>query len=391
MIDRVTLRLEGLMLERFIDRALAEGVRFERVRHEGRRRLLLCTNPFGARKTLALAEQFGLNCGIVRESGPHAIARRLARRWTLIVAALVCATFLALFLSRIWIIDVSIAGEGPVGDTISCALRALGVVPGAARNTVDPEALELTLAAACDGFSYVGVRLQGVRLLVEAAPEVEAPEIYDPDTVRDLVAAADGIVLSVDARAGKASVAAGETVRRGQVLIRGEERQTREEMRGVQSLGEVIARTRYTGTAEAPLEEIRRVYTGRTSTSAVLRLLDWRLPLTEGEVLSPAEVFNEVLPVGGLFLPLVIERTTCRAYREERVPVDDAALRRKLAERAFATAEAEMLACTDPAAEIADRWIDYSVTAGSELLARAVLEVHQNIAVRRDALYQGGK
>ena len=63
------------------------------------------------------------------------------------------------------------------------------------------------------------------------------------ETARDLVAACDGVIVSVNAQSGEAAVEAGDTVRKGDVLIRGEERAGAEETRGISARGEVVART----------------------------------------------------------------------------------------------------------------------------------------------------
>ena len=109
----------------------------------------------------------------------------------------------------------------------------------------------------------MGAHLRGVRLLVEAVPEVSAPAVYDVDAARDLVSDRDGIVLSAEARSGALCVQPGDAVRRGQLLIRGEEQATKEETRPIAALGEVIVRAWFTGEAALPLARRRSRYTGR--------------------------------------------------------------------------------------------------------------------------------
>ena len=48
-------------------------------------------------------------------------------------------------------------------------LTQMDVHPGMAAADVDVEGIELSLSAASEEFSFVGARIQGVRLLVEVA------------------------------------------------------------------------------------------------------------------------------------------------------------------------------------------------------------------------------
>ena len=245
------------------------------------------------------------------------------------------------------------------------------------------------LAAAASEYSFVGVRLEGVRLLIEAAPAVPEPELYALSNARDLVAGCDGVVISVNVQSGAACVKPGDTVMRGQPLIRGEERVTKEKTRSIAALGEVVARTWVVGEASAPLGRTESVRTGRSSVSAGLRLLSFAWPLREGETYSSQEEEIEILPIGGLFLPLEIHRTTAVETAEHTIEADESALRRALA--VLAWSEANLRWTQDcPEGTPTDRWLEYTRDAQGNLRARAVCELNSNIAVTRDALYQQG-
>ena len=382
----IRLRVDGLMLEKLLSLALKEGAEFRTVRREGRRCLILETDARGAKILLKLAQRFSIPCEILEKRGLNAAAQWLKRRWTLFLGILLGAVLLALFASRVWFIDVEWKSERPVTHAeseILDMLAELGVHPGMSRQEVQTDLLAMELEAASEDFSFAGVRLQGVRLLVEVAPAVEAPEVFDLDSARDLVATADGIVLSVNALSGKACVEPGDVVRRGDVLIRGEERISSETTREVAALGEVLARTWVVTEATGSTSSLERRYTSRESTSSKLELLGWEWPLWEGEHFSLQESTVEELPVGGLFLPLRILRTTEREYVDTRVPVDEEALKTALAGRAEAMADAEIAALGEDVRQIVDKWIDYSMIEEDRLRARCVIEVQRNIAGTR--------
>lgn len=127
-------------------------------------------------------------------------------------------------------IEIQPVGGAAIDEgALRARLAEIGIHAGVARGSVDPELLALEMRALSPEYSFIGVRLQGVRLLLEASKENAAPETFDIDDPRDLVASCAGVVVSVNVRAGEACVKAGDTVVKGQTLIRGAERIGKEE------------------------------------------------------------------------------------------------------------------------------------------------------------------
>ena len=389
----IRLRVEGLMLERLLERAMERGATFRRVERDGERALTLDTGERGARIVRELCARHSLRLEETRVSGLSALKRFCLRRWTLLPGVLLCAALLCLYLQRVWMVDVAFVGERPAGFSeadVRAMLAEMGARPGMLARDVDTDEIELALSARSEDFSFVGARVQGVRLLVEVAPSLEEPEVYVLDEARDLVAACDGVIVSVNAQSGEAAVEAGDTVRKGDVLIRGEERASAEETRGIAARGEVVARTWAEVEADVSLVRLERVYTGQTRTNSLLRLLSWQLPLSPAEPFASCETTVERLPVGGLFLPLMIERTTYAECEVRGVDQDVEALKTALSEHLFTLLEANIAAQGANSLQIVDKWIDYSMIEEGSLRARAVLEVHRDIATTRDALAREG-
>ena len=280
MRGEITVRVRCLMPEKLIDRATVQGAHFDEVRLVGENTLVVCCGAASARQLLALCRRFGLDAAVTGRRGGSALRRFIERRATLAAGIAVAVALCTLFLTRLWIVDIAFTGErASLGDTaaLSQSLDALGIHPGMARD-IDTGLIAQQLLATNRRYSYVGARLQGVRLLVEAVPEVPAPALYDVDAARDLVCARDGIVVSAIVRSGALCVKPGDAVRRGQVLIRGEEQATQEETRPIAALGEVVVRSWFTGEARLPLTQASTVDTGQRSTGAKLTVLGLEWP-----------------------------------------------------------------------------------------------------------------
>ena len=386
----IRLRIEGSLLERLIQRALREGACFARVRRTAPRVILVDADERSAEILTRLCERFWLDCRVLRRGGGAALMDTIRRRWTIAPGLLLCALVCALFLSRIWLVDVAFTGpSAELGDAraIRQCLEDNGVRVGMATSNLDASLLQTELLAEAGDYSFVGVRRQGIRLLVEASPEVPAPDLYALGYARDLVAARDGVVESVTVHSGQACVQPGDTVRAGQVLIRGEEDLTREETTPVGALGEVIARCWDEGSAEGELSRTALRRTGAAEMESTLSLLGFSLPLTDCAGFPSEDVELEILPVGGLFLPLEVRRSVHWETAPVREETDAARLEAALT--ALAQAEARSRLARDGVGWRNEAvWTDVN-REGNTLRVRAVYEIYTDIAVTRDELWEG--
>lgn len=385
MIDRITLELEGLMLERLLCKALAEGAQFAHVARLTRRRIVVTCAPRSARILRGLAEKFHIDCRVTRMGGVSALVARAKARITVVAAFGVALILSALYLSRVWIVDVRLirGAEAPTG--VEDALADSGVAVGASVMDIDTELAALRLNA-LEGCAHASVEREGVVVVAEIACEEPSPGLYDISYARDLVALCDGVIASVNVKSGTAMVKPGDTVRRGQVLIAGEERVTQEETVSVGALGSVTARIWQEGEAQDTIYANEKRFTGRESVSIQLSIPWYSIPMESGEEFTryDTEISHEY--IGGLFVPMYIEREVRREYELIPVERDQQALRAALEAQALAAALAAAEENAPENAEIIDKWTDFSMIESDILHARAVIELEAEIAVTRGYL-----
>ena len=387
MADRVRLRLTGRMTERLIERARAQGAAFERIERQDARCLRLETSTEGARQVCALAEQYGLSAEILSRSGWRSALAKIRARWTLAVSAVLAAACVYLFTARVWLIDVRPLGARLPPDEEARILETvneLGAYVSAKSGDIDAVFISNVLLSRFDVLSYAGVKKRGVTLTVEYRLAHEAPDVYDASDARSLYALRDAVVLSVEPLAGRACVKPGDTVRAGQTLIRGEERVSIEQTRRIRAAGAVIGRVWLTNAKSAPLAETVVRRTGRVESRSALRLFSWTLDLKRAADFPTQEEETQLLPVGGLYLPLMIERHICYETESRRVEVDRAALERTLTEAALAGARRLL----PEGARERSFWTNVTASDG-EMRAEAVVEAEMNIAADAQALRRG--
>ena len=391
MTGQVHITARCLLPEKLIQRALDAGIRFIAVT-PGDRCLHVVLRPRDEGPFIALCRRFSIPAKVTARRGGSAAARWLRRRWTVLVGLVAGLAACGLMLSRLWVVDIAFTGDAAAsGD--AAALRAIlnemDIRPGISRD-IDTAALSGELLTRCESLSYVGARVEGVRLTIEAAPEVGAPEVYDLEVPRNLYADRSGIVVWVDPEAGTPCVKPGDAVRRGQLLILGEERVAREATRPIAALGRVMVRAWVEGSAEGRTTEVRAHFTGRQSASAALATPWLEIPLSEGERFEREARYTERMPIGGLYVPLSLNRVTRREVRLIPQEGDRALLTRRLAALALADARAALALDGPDQYEITRCWVRFTRPDEDTLRACAVCEILTDAATPGEAPPQGG-
>jgi len=354
----VILRLRGQRLEAFLNEA-SRAVPFFGLKRYGPslavgrvlQHHLRLLRPIARRRQVQvrLLERVGL---------PFLLAR--ARRHPFFWAGLGLSLLLTLwFSSYIWVVEV-VGTQRVRAEEIQAEAARLGLHPGAMRRELDLRRVEDGLLLAHPWLTWADVQVEGVRAQIRVA-ERNAPPL-GADTPGDLVARRDGVVVQAVAFQGQLEVAPGETVARGQVLIRGLlageslEHQSRLRLGQspvVRAEGVVRARVGYDSQVELPLVEVVEEVVGPRRRSYGLEVAGRSLMI--GPKPEPARVVSWRMPIqiGPFRLPVTLKL-------DERWPTVERRVERTLAQ-AWAEAEAR-----------ARKVIDERVGEGATILEETV-------------------
>lgn len=365
--------LTGLNLERFMNTLQKEGVPLLSARRADRRTLECACYLRDLPRVRQLAGEKGWRVTRERPAQLAAVLGALRRRpGALLGAALALAA--ALVLSQfVWRVEIN--GAGPYLADITAYLTEAGYVPGARRDALDATALERSLTLRYPEVAWFHAYVSNVTLVVDVTRGVPMPDLPSARP-GDVVALRDGIVDSVRVYAGTAAVEAGDAVRAGQVLIRGEERGADGAVVPVAARGAVIARCWLTHTVEMSLLEIRSEETGR---EAVVQEIEtpWFAWPTEPDTpdFLASNAYITQTPVAGCFFPVWRKTTVLREVSLEYARRPEAEVRAEAGDAAL-----ERLKTLLYGYEIIDKWVDYCMIEDDTLAATATAEWLMDIA-----------
>jgi len=287
----VRIKITGVFPEKFINLCLSEGILLWGIKKEGEEIYANVRLPdFFAIRKPALKSRVKVRVLGVR--GLPFTLKRVKRRRMLIAGAVLFLVLLQILTSYIWFVDV--AGVKNVsGDRIKSIAAAHGLHPGAVKSGIKAKEIENSITLAMPEVAWVGVRLTGTRAIVEIV-EKTMPRTEDKSPA-DVVALKDGIITEIIALSGQPMVKKGDTVKRGDVLIKGIVPPPSEENAEIKmpvsppteprirANGIVKARVWYEGYGEAGLvrEEYHR--TGNRKMSVSLKIGNTVLDLKKAE------------------------------------------------------------------------------------------------------------
>ncbi|MFR5854795.1 MAG: sporulation protein YqfD [Lachnospiraceae bacterium] len=169
------------------------------------------------------------------------------------------------------------------------------------RAGLDAAAWEEKLSWRYPETAWFHVYAAGMTLRVECTQGHPMPEL-DSGQPGDLVASRDGVVETIEVFAGTAAVRPGAVVRKGQVLIRGQERGRDETFNAVQARGSVTARCWRTVRVRVPLNQVKSWETGRETVVTQLCTPWFQFPAeTEKPEYLAMNLYESVQPVAGVF------------------------------------------------------------------------------------------
>ena len=357
----------GLNLERFINAMQKADIPLLHLYRQDRRTLKCECHSCDLPAVSALADEKGWRIQNIVPCGVSALCAGIKKRPGIpigIVLALIAAIALSQF---VWRIEV--CNAGPYKAEILTYLQESGYGPGVHRMNVDARKLEQTLLYRYPEITWFHVYVSNITLVVEVTHGVSMPDLPSSQPC-DIIASRDGVIDSIRVFAGTAMVKSGDTVQKGQVLIRGEERGSDGELLPVHAEGAVTARCWQTQTVKLPLLEIHSMETGREQQQTRIYTPWFSFPEKwESPPFLAYNTYVEETPVAGVFFPVTYQRMVQREVAMEYAKRNEDEVRKEAFEAAF-----RQLKETLYGYEIIDKWADYCMIEDESLSASVTAE-----------------
>ena len=270
----VRFSLKGGFPERLISLASREGIKVRDI-HKTNEGISAYASASDYKRLRRHARNCGCRMRVERKYGLPFFFQRNRKRKGLLLGAVAALILLILFSHSVWVIEIN--GNTKLSDgEILYALRQNGLYPGAPKNKVDIISVEQNTLLELPSLSWLAVSLKGSKAYVEVSDLTPPPEIIPLSAPCNIVASDAGTVLRISAFHGMATVSAGDSVAKGDLLVSG----VTENGNGIHAIAEVIARVPIKIEVFVPFSSTVKEYTGKSVKKTTLHLLNLNIPLS---------------------------------------------------------------------------------------------------------------
>lgn len=310
----------------------------------------------------------GLSLCCLQEGGLPQLLHRYRRRWGLVLGLIFFVGIVWLSGRYIWTIEVTGTDRYHPSDVLE-ELAAQGFGVGSYIPSVDIRKLQNRVLISSDRFAWISINLFGTTAQVEVVEFAERQVPRREIAPANLVAAADGQIIRLELRAGWPSVAVGDVVRAGELLVSGLGETKDARTLTARAEGKVYAQVVHEISVEIPLDYEAKRYTGEKNREKSIIFFGKEINLfTKTGILSGScdTIENERILsfFGQVSVPVSFITTTRLAYVTESA--------RRTEDEAIALAELELRQQTD------------ALCAGAELVQRNLRTTVTDTAVRLD-------
>jgi similar to stage IV sporulation protein len=276
----VKIKLEGLKLLQFINDAAEQGIILKNTERHAYCRITATVSFADYKRLCRLSRNRPLRVAAVFEGGLPHLGGLALKRLVFTVGLVACIAALAV--TNLFVLEVRVNGctSPELRDKVYQITSAGGVKPGIAKSELDLHACEQSLMLKLPEISFAAIRVSGVVASVNIVEAVKPPQLIDKNTPCNIVASCDAVVRKLVVYNGQPQVAVDDVVRRGQVLVAGQETLL-EGTRQVHARADVFASTWVEGKGSALLFSEKVERTGEACERRRLECAGYIIPIGE--------------------------------------------------------------------------------------------------------------
>lgn len=257
------ISVEGLSLEKFLNLCSQKGLYIWNVRRSNYAKLTAFIGAGDFKRLPQITRKNKCRVKIIDKTGLPFFMFRFHKRTVLLYGVLVFAAILYFLSTRLWQIEISETAGITRQDVIG-ELSKIGIEQGMAIKDIDHGYLENELVIRYGDVSWAGVQIRGTRLIIQFIKRKNAPQMVDKESPCNIVAGKPGMVTGIYPFNGSAEIKAGDTVKKGALLISGIIDIENAGIKLVHAMGRVEARCWYQAFGTVSIDKCTFVKTGKS-------------------------------------------------------------------------------------------------------------------------------
>lgn len=363
----ITIEIQSLIPEKFVNLMWKNNVHIKNLRKESITTMVMDVNLRDYDRIEDIAKKTKTKIKIINRRGFAFFFIKIKRRIALVLGILLFMGMLYYLSTFIW--NIEITSDNSLSPyEIRQQLGSMGIKPGISRRNVNVYDIEEKLIKNNDNIMWVRARVEGAKLKISAAERQSPPNIITEDSPCNLVAKKDGEVVRVYTKAGTSLVKKGDIIRKGQILVKGEQGKEGATYQ-VHAVGDVICRTFYEEIKQVKIDTIKRERTGNKIENIYLNINGKNIYLKKS-----TNKFNKYDKIEDN--KFFIKKETYYEVKETTIHGDA----KKIVDDTAAELYSKICANLDKSVKIVDKIVNYE--AGDTYVVRVLVVAEENIALQ---------
>lgn len=306
----VIVKVSGFSIERFLNIAINKNIQISDITNfESGITLKVDIKSYYELRECAKKTKCSLK--IIKKNGIAFLLNKYRKRKVLGFGFIFFIVTLYIMSSFIW--SVNIEGNERIStDEITEKLKELNIYAGSPKFKINIKDVNHSLINSISEIAFISAEIKGTNLNVKIVETLEKTNMLNLNDYQHIVSKKDGIITNISIITGSPNVKIGDTIKNGQVLVRGEIDITNEEgfvtVKNTKADAIVFARCFYEieETIDLNYEEV--IYTDIKKTDMSITIFDktfnfFKPNLSDG-LYSESVVFDENLSIGQYILPI---------------------------------------------------------------------------------------
>lgn len=273
----ITMEIESFMPEKFINLLWKNGIAAKNIKKINITTVVLDVKLSDYVEISKVAKKTDTRIVIIGRNGLSFFLMKIRSRFALLFGVILFVCLIYYLSTFLWNIEIST--ERYISPfELRNQIKGFGVTAGLRKKNIDVYDIENKILRNNDEIMWVRARIEGVKLKVDVMERQSPPIIIVDGTPRDLIANKDGIVVRVFTTEGTAVVINGDSIQKGDILVKGEQGKEGA-LYPVHAQGEVIAKTFYEEIKEVPLSSTSRIKTGNSISNLYFKFANKKIYL----------------------------------------------------------------------------------------------------------------
>ncbi|ERI90238.1 sporulation protein YqfD [Clostridiales bacterium oral taxon 876 str. F0540] len=363
----ITIEIQSHIPEKFLNLIWKNNIQVKNIRKKSITTMIMDINLKDFNLVEEVAQKTKSKMKIINRKGITFFLLKIRRRFAL-VGGVFIFVFILYFLSGfIWTIDIQTENNLSPYE-IRQQLINYGIMPGIRKSKVNVYQLQDNMIKSNENIMYFKARIDGSRLYVSVIDKVTPPSIIADNEPCNLVAKKDGQIVRVYTSAGSATVKKGDTVKAGDIIVKGEQGKEGSTYT-VHASGDVIARTFYEQIKEVPIKGIKKERTENKIENLYIEVLGKRIYLKNS--LNKFKSYDKIVENSGF-----IKKELYYEVVETKYNLDSEKVVNSTADELYSRITQSL----DKSIKIVDKQVQ-SEPNGDSIRVRVLVIAEENIAV----------